>query len=102
MTGRKECMMSIQDTILVQIQYANELAEQMKDVTVFDPTEEYIGLYWCGRQALDTTRALTESLTDSAVLPARQGRMFSLMIDRTEEKLILQRTRFDVYREVLE
>ena len=97
MTGRKDQVMSIQDTILVQIQFADELAESMKDVTVYDSRDEYLGLYWCGRQALDTTKALTESLTDNSVLSARQGRMFSLMIDRTEEKLILQRTRFEVY-----
>ena len=97
MTGRKDFAMSIKDTILVQIQFADELAESMKEVTVYDSRDEYLGLYWCGRQALDTLRAVTESLAENDMISAREDRMFSTLIDRTEEKLILQRTRYEVY-----
>ncbi len=90
--------MTIQNTILTQIQYAHELTENIKNVTVYDPTEEYIGLYWCGRQALDTTRTMIESMAENNVLNARQSRMFTMMIDRELERLIFVRERFDVYR----
>ena len=98
MTGRKDLAMTIQDTILTQIQYVIELAAAMKQVTVNDPTEEYLGLYWCGRQALDTTKAFTDSLCSSGQLNSRHHAIFDKMIDRAEQDLILQRNRFEVYR----
>ena len=98
MTGRKDLAMTIQDTVLTQIQYVNELTAAMKQVTVNDPTEEYLGLYWCGSQALATTKAFIDCLCSSGQLNPRHHCIFEKMIAKAEQDLVLQRNRFEVYR----
>ena len=90
--------MTIHDTILTQLQYAKELTAEIKNVTVYDQTEEYIGLYWCGRQALDTTDMFCESLYSQGVITQKQRQLYAKIRMQAEEELKLQRARFDIYR----
>ena len=90
--------MTIHDTILTQLQYAKELTAEIKDVSVYDPTEEYIGLYWCGRQALETTKMFCDTLAGLGVITQKQQQVYAKMRIEAEENLQLQRARLDVYR----